>query len=753
MNINRGPRVSWEWAFLALLLLFIGCMAAPAQAQKPDWSGDWDSTWRNRGARITLTQTGDVVRGGYRLYQGTVEAKAVGRELSGVWWERGREGKFVAIMSADEKTFTARFGTGEWITGIRVEADDAFLGKSFERVSPASVMHEFLSVMNAVGPGRMELLSEASHFIDFSQLTTSGISELEFTQILFAVLDKLTFRVWGIQPESAASDLVTANLSQAGTGLTFALSFAKSDGQWLIVPPHIDVLRDTLQRLKAARSGVDESPNGELSSARATIRTLVHSFASGKSDITSALSTLNMSGLSALAQEYEGPKLARYLNRSLQRLGTLTWQEITDDPTRTQPYVHFEHPYGAIALARISTEKGTIWQFTPETLQNIRAVYAALDNIPPNHVLQLQPQKESLYFRTRDAIRAIDPDLANRWGPMELWQWLGLALVFLFAIVLGKLLDLSFYALVVRHSQTSPQRLPVIRWLFLWSFLLLAVGISLRLSDKVFSYPDIVQVVLVAIGLSCLILSSMMLILLATGLVVDHLKNRVTSVKNHITLVSFVAGIFRIAVVVLGILLLAHVLQVPYQSVLAGLGLGGLAVALAAQPTLQNFISGITLYFDKPIAVGDYCRFGDKTGTIEFIGLRSTRIRTLDRTVLTIPNSEFSNMQIENYAKRDRMLLNATLRLRYETTPDQIRLLLAELRRLLPSHPKVAAEPIRIRFEGFGEHSLDISIFAYILSSNEAEFIAIREDIYLHIMQLIEQSGNKMAAPSKVMFA
>ncbi len=748
---RRAGIFSLGSAFLALLVFVMACLAAPAHAQKPDWTGDWDSTWRNRGARITLTQTGDDVRGGYRLYNGVVEAKAVGRELSGLWWERGREGKFVAIMSADGKTFTARFGTGEWITGIRVEADDAFLGKAFERLSPASVMHEFLSVMNAVGPGRMELLSEASHFIDFSQNTSQGISELDFTQLLFSVLDKLTFRVWGIQPESAASDIVTTNLGQAGTDITFALSFAKVGRQWLIVPPPVDILQETLQRLQATRPGSADRTKGELGSARAAVRTLVHSFASSEGDMEAALSTMNMSGLSALAQEYEGPKLARYLNRSLQRLGTLTWQEIPDDPTRSRPYVHFEHPYGAITLAPIDTEQGTIWQFTPETLQNIRAVYAALDNIPPSQLLQLQPQQESLYFRARDTLRALHPDLANRLGPMELWQWLGLALTFVFAFVLGKLLDLSFYLFVLKRSHT--QRSPLIRWLFLWSFLLLALGISLRLSDKVLSYPDLVQVVLVAVGLSCLILSSMMLILLATGLVVDYLKSSKKAVRNHITLVSFVAGIFRIVVVILGILLLAHVLQVPYQSVLAGLGLGGLAVALAAQPTLQNFISGITLYFDKPIAAGDYCRFGDKTGTVEFIGLRSTRIRTPDRTVLTIPNSEFSNMQIENYARRDRMLLKTTLRLHYETTPDQLRHLLAELRKLLPNHPKVAAEPLRIRFEGFGEHSLDISIVAYILSGNDAEFIEIREEIYLRIMQLIEQSDSKLAVPWKVALA
>src|SRR5690606_3217442 len=153
----------------------------------------------------------------------------------------------------------------------------------------------------------------------------------------------------------------------------------------------------------------------------------------------------------------------------------------------------------------------------------------------------------------------------------------------------------------------------------------------------------------------------------------------------------------------------------------------------------------ITLYFDKPIAVGDYCRFGDKTGIVEFIGMRSTRIRTPERTLLTIPNSEFSNMQIENYAKRDSMFLNPTLKLRYETSPDQLRCLLVELRKLLLKHPKVAENPLRVRFAGFGMHSLDVEVFAYVMSSDDAEFVAVREDIYLHIMEAVEASGAKLA--------
>ena len=110
--------------------------------------------------------------------------------------------------------------------------------------------------------------------------------------------------------------------------------------------------------------------------------------------------------------------------------------------------------------------------------------------------------------------------------------------------------------------------------------------------------------------------------------------------------------------------------------ILAGLGVGGLAVALAAQKSLENLFGGLSLVADQPVRVGDFCRFGTQQGTVEDIGLRSTRVRTLDRTLVTIPNSDFATMQIENFASRDRMRLATTIGLRYETTPDQVRWLL-----------------------------------------------------------------------------
>lgn len=219
------------------------------------------------------------------------------------------------------------------------------------------------------------------------------------------------------------------------------------------------------------------------------------------------------------------------------------------------------------------------------------------------------------------------------------------------------------------------------------------------------------------------------------------------------------AQLIRVVVRVLAILLLIYValhlaesFGVPAAPLIASLGVGGLAIALAVRPTLENVVGGFILFADKPVRVGEFCLFGDKMGTVEEVGLRSTRIRSLDRTVITVPNADFAQMQIVNFTRRDQMLLRTTLGLRYETTPDQLRYLLTRLRELFVAHPKVSPEPARARFIGFGDCSLDVEVFIYVLSEDYDEFLGIAEDLNLRIMDLVAEAGTGFAFPSQTAY-
>jgi MscS family membrane protein len=191
---------------------------------------------------------------------------------------------------------------------------------------------------------------------------------------------------------------------------------------------------------------------------------------------------------------------------------------------------------------------------------------------------------------------------------------------------------------------------------------------------------------------------------------------------------------------------------IPAYGVVAGLGVGGLAIALAAQPTIENLIGGFSLFADKPVRVGDLCRCGTDKGTVEAIGLRSTRIRGVDRTLTTIPNAALAKMAIENFAERDQILIQTVIGVRYETSLEQLRFLLAKIRELLLTHPRIHKETARARLVGFGGFSLDIELFAFATTRDRIEFLAIREDVLLRVMELVEQSGTALAYPSQTLY-
>ncbi len=214
------------------------------------------------------------------------------------------------------------------------------------------------------------------------------------------------------------------------------------------------------------------------------------------------------------------------------------------------------------------------------------------------------------------------------------------------------------------------------------------------------------------------------------------------------TLANLVAVVVVIYIAVIG----AEAFGFPVAPLIAGLGVGGLAIALAVRPTLENIIGGFILFADKPIRVGDFCTFGDKMGTVEAIGMRSTRIRARDRTLITVPNSDFSNMQLINWALCDRMLILRTIGLRYETKPEQIRYVLAKLREMCLAHPKIDNDSLRIRFVGYGASAQEIQIRIYALTQEWNEFYAIQEDVFLRVGEIVEGSGTGFARPSQTLY-
>ncbi len=214
------------------------------------------------------------------------------------------------------------------------------------------------------------------------------------------------------------------------------------------------------------------------------------------------------------------------------------------------------------------------------------------------------------------------------------------------------------------------------------------------------------------------------------------------------SIVSLTRRVLDVVIFIVVALIVLNGLGVNVTAALAGLGIGGLAIGLGAQKTFENLLGGISILTDKALVIGDPCRIGDQRGVVEDIGLRSTKLRTEDRTVVTIPNGTVATAVLENYRQRDKILFRQMLRLRYDLSSDHLRYVLDEARAVLNQNNHVENATSRVRILRMAEYSIEVEIYAYILVRDYPEFLALQEELILSILDAIEKTGAAIALPS-----
>jgi MscS family membrane protein len=218
------------------------------------------------------------------------------------------------------------------------------------------------------------------------------------------------------------------------------------------------------------------------------------------------------------------------------------------------------------------------------------------------------------------------------------------------------------------------------------------------------------------------------------------------------SIVSLIRRFVEVSIFILVTLVVLHGLGFNVSAALAGVGIGTLALGLGAQKTFENMFGGVSILFDKVILVGDTCKVNNQSGVVEDIGLRSTRLRTPERTLLSIPNGTMATAVIENLRFRDKFLCQQAIRLRYDLSPDHVRFVLEEIRQLLLENPRVEDSSSRVRFIRFSDYSLDVEIYCYILESDYNAFLSTQEGLLLSIMEALEKAGVVVALPTQTTF-
>jgi len=239
------------------------------------------------------------------------------------------------------------------------------------------------------------------------------------------------------------------------------------------------------------------------------------------------------------------------------------------------------------------------------------------------------------------------------------------------------------------------------------------------------------------------------------GLLREYVASKLHSRgKDHVLILLRPAStVLSLIVVFVGGLIWLDNIGFKVTTVLAGLGIGGLALALATQKSIEDFIGAMTLYLAAPVKAGDFCKFGDKMGTIEEIGLRSTKIRTLEDSLIIVPNAKFSAIQLENLTARKHCRFNPKIPLGVTTSADQIRLIIIAFKEILSAHKMVSEAPLRVTYIGVAKHSLDIEINCYIETVDINEYKSITGDLNLSFMDAITQAGSNIAIQSQINYS
>ncbi len=422
-------------------------------------------------------------------------------------------------------------------------------------------------------------------------------------------------------------------------------------------------------------------------------------------------------------------------------------------------------PDTEIAIARI--EEGAHageFRFSADTVKRAPAYYEAMRELPYLRPMSIEDVYEVNQSFTGWMIPLAWVQALPEWAGKSVsgqvfWKWFALLLLFGLALaaVIGvfrwtpsRPLEGSFGSYLRRLA--APLAILAVAGLF-WFFTVTQINVT----GAAAQWPDYILEVaegVVAVWIVWLTVSWIGEVLIASPRIDPKSLNAnlIRLAARSVGFLAVIALLFRAA----------HDIGVPVYGLVAGAGVSGIAVALAAKSTLENFMGALNLFADRPVRVGDLCRFDQESdpafrpvGRVESIGLRSTKIRRLDRGLITIPNSEFAQRNIVNLSACDRFLLRTTLALRYETTRDQLRFVLAELRELLHAHPKTihtADDPVRVRFVGYGDYALNIAVRVYVRTTGYNEFLAIQEDILLRFAEIVERAGTGFAFPSRTLY-
>jgi len=413
-------------------------------------------------------------------------------------------------------------------------------------------------------------------------------------------------------------------------------------------------------------------------------------------------------------------------------------------PQKDDKAYFFTTPHGRIEFAR--QDDGS-WRFAPVMLDRAAQMYRQVE--------QLEPRRGEKAFRDRQSrIRDAMPAwLRERRLTLEYWQWLGLAAIVLAGLIVSLVTRFLIGILSRGIARRQGVELPAEGRTFMRPFGLLAAAALWTFGLYLLDLPPTAHTMLMFAARLVLMVGVVWSISRVVDLIADiaRAKAERTATKIDDLLVPLVRKALKVVIIALGIVWIADNLDMDIGALLAGLGIGGIAIALASKDTVENFFGAFAIVADRPFQVGDWVVINDIEGTVVQVGFRSTRVRTFYDSLITFPNALLIRSAVDNLGTRKYRRFKATLGVTYDTPPEKLESFIEAIRELVRRHPYTRKDYYHVYFHGFGDSSLNILLYVFFLAPDWATELRERQRLLMDILRAARELGVEFAFPTRTL--
>ena len=713
------------------------------------WSGTWQTHTQEEGFPITLKQDGAMVSGSYPLLNnGRIEAKVRGASLEGRWIAGDLTGTFTLYLGKDKRTFSGRNENGEWWTGERLSA--AYDLPEGNLKSPREAFAFFIRIGNQAQSSNDKAWGAALRAVDFGtrQTVMTRSEKLRQAKELFRLLDLATFRLSSI-PDASQDASLAVELGQSGSQAELSLIMRRDgEGNWRILMPGPKEIEASFVSMSGGHSLSGQFST--LKTPRETMEAFLKGVTMGDPEgYALTLSTMDLSEFPEFLRKVDGIHIAECLYMVLKRIGFSELQSLPNDVVSRTPCVLFVLGNNQIVIAPKGNSPDAPWQFTAKTIREIPDLFFATESLPESPY-SLAPRKlQSPYFILRELIAKRAPVLLGKLRYVEQWQVLAALLAVSVALVIAWLLA-SLGCIAMRRLQwegSSCSRVFLISLMLLVAIALLnpvpgILGIPERM--RAYTVPFLGSLVTIA---ACIVAWHLHRVLGALfAKTTSRTANRVDDI-----LLSFVLTALRIGIIVAGALGIAWFLGIPARGMLAGLGISGLAFALASRDTLANLFGAGILLIDRPFKKGDWIQTDKIEGSVEEVGVRSTRVRTAEDSLVVVPNGKLADSIINNLGTRRQRLVRMQLLITGGGTPENINAFTSAVRSRMAEDKEFSERKLEVSVTSIGKSGIEVELHGYLNVTNSRDETAARHQLLLDVMTLAQKAnlilGDGIAKP------